>query len=226
MLNTISDQCQTLLAIPAVGHGKTRQIRLAEPADRLDRMETFKQRMKRIRVRAGLKSQGAAASAIGCERGTVGMWEAPSSNVQAVSAEWLFAVARAYKVRPEWINNLRSGADGYPWVGGAESLSVEPTTHESLAAAPTPSQFGRPDPDILHEALTLLAFSEEQSGRYSGRARTQELCRLYEWVERDGGRLSDASNDAFEASVWARRNRLGGADDRANTPERKRRARG
>ena len=77
-------------------------------------MEPFKARMKRIRQRAGFNSQGDAAAAIGCPRGTVGMWEAPSSSVEAVSSDLLFSVARAYKVRPEWINDLASSDDGYP----------------------------------------------------------------------------------------------------------------
>lgn len=77
--------------------------------------EDFKARMKRIRIRAGLKSQKIAADAIGCDRGNVGMWEAPSSTVQSVSQDWLFPVARAYRVRPEWLNDLSSSDDGYPW---------------------------------------------------------------------------------------------------------------
>lgn len=77
--------------------------------------ETIKERMKRIRLRAGYKSQSAAANAIGCDRGNVGMWEAPSSAVKSVGHDWLFQVARAYKVRPEWINDLSSDNDGYPW---------------------------------------------------------------------------------------------------------------
>lgn len=85
-------------------------------------MESFKQRMKRIRLRAGFKSQGDAATAIGCERGTVGMWEAPSSNVSSVG-EWLLQTAHAYKVRPEWLNNLRSDDDGYPWQSAIQSQS-------------------------------------------------------------------------------------------------------
>lgn len=91
-------------------------------------MESFKQRMKRIRVRAGFQSQGDAASAIGCERGTVSMWEAPSSAVQKVSGDLLFATARAYRVRPDWINNLKSSDDGWPWEPGASELPPEPDT--------------------------------------------------------------------------------------------------
>ncbi|MFC4729500.1 S24 family peptidase [Coralloluteibacterium thermophilus] len=70
--------------------------------------------MKRIRLRAGYKSQKEAADAIGCERGTVSMWEAPSSQVKTVG-DYLLEVARAYKVRPEWVNDLDSDDDGFPW---------------------------------------------------------------------------------------------------------------
>lgn len=101
MLNMISDNVQALLAI--------------SPAKVSYMSETFKERMKRIRARAGFKSQKAAADAIGCDRGNVGMWEAPSSPVQSVGQDWLFPVARTYKVRPEWLNDLSSDDDGYPW---------------------------------------------------------------------------------------------------------------
>ncbi len=66
--------------------------------------EGFKARMRRIRLRAGYKSQADAAQAIGCERGTVSMWEAPSSAVNKVGQEYLFQVARAYCVAADWIN--------------------------------------------------------------------------------------------------------------------------
>lgn len=84
--------------------------------------EGFKDRMKRIRLRAGFKSQADAAEAIGCDRGTVGMWEAPSSPVQSLSSDWLFQVAQAYKVRANWINQLDSKDDGFP-TDEAESLA-------------------------------------------------------------------------------------------------------
>lgn len=76
--------------------------------------DPFKERMKRMRQQAGFTSQQAAADAIGCERGTVGMWEAPSSAVDSVSSEYLHAVSRAYRVRPEYINSGK-GSDGFPW---------------------------------------------------------------------------------------------------------------
>lgn len=101
MLNTFSGNMQALLA--------------DSPAKVFYMSEDFKARMKRIRLRAGFKSQQMAADAIGCPRGTVGMWEAPSSPVQSIGNEWLFEVARVYKVHPAWINKLDADNDGYPW---------------------------------------------------------------------------------------------------------------
>lgn len=102
--------------------------------------EPFKARMKRIRLRAGLSSQQAAADAIGCERGTVGMWEAPSSPVKSLGSEWLFSVARAYRVRPEWINDLDSTDDGYPWSPSPDISTGSPT--ETTASVPTAASVG------------------------------------------------------------------------------------
>lgn len=153
MLNAISDQCQTRLA-PAVA--------------KVVYMETFKARMKRIRLRAGFKSQGDAAAAIGCERGTVGMWEAPSSNVSAVG-EFLLSVAKAYKVRPEWINDLRSSDDGYPWVPAAQP------------APPSQSQSLQLDPVILAESIAALRQVAKSRGwSYDPQTHAAATCYAYE----------------------------------------------
>lgn len=135
MLNAITGRSQTRLA-PLVG--------------KVDYMEPFKARMKRIRLRAGYKSQGEAAAVIGCERGTVGMWEAPSSRVEAVSSDLLFAVAHAYMVRPEWINDLSSTDDGYPWLGsGGVREPAPPYTAEQSQPV------GR-EAEIMREAIIWL----------------------------------------------------------------------
>lgn len=121
-------------------------------------METFKQRMKRIRVRAGYRSQGEAADAIGCERGTVSMWEAPSSNVKKVSSDLLFDTARAYKVRPDWINDLRSNDDGYPWPPRRIDEDHTPRSEEGE------SQSAQLDPEILAAAIKLIRLTFEALG--------------------------------------------------------------
>ena len=59
----------------------------------------FSERMKLARLRAKL-TQVQASEAIGCSRGTVGMWE---TTVESISGEFLLTAARVYKVRPEWI---------------------------------------------------------------------------------------------------------------------------
>lgn len=118
MLNTITGYCQTSLAeFPA----------------KVAYMEPFKTRMRRIRERAGFASQEDAAAAIGCKRGNVGMWEAPSSSVKRLGEKWLFRVARVYKVRPEWINDLTSKDDGYPWSPDQDlSTGSSPETASSV----------------------------------------------------------------------------------------------
>lgn len=127
MLNPFSDNMQALLAAPAA---------------KLSGMsETFKERMLRMRLRADLSSQQAAAKAIGCTRGTVGMWEAPSSAVDAVGSQYLLGVASAYKVRPGYINS-GEGDDGFPWAGES--------------AAEQQSQPMRLDPVILSRTIEGL----------------------------------------------------------------------
>jgi hypothetical protein len=117
-------------------------------------METFKERMVRLRKRAGFKSQQEAAEAIRCKRGTVGMWEAPSSAVESVG-EYLLATARAYKVRPEYLKT-GAGDDGYPWTDA-------PDMAESSKFPPL-SQPERIDPQILAEAARLARTRAEAIG--------------------------------------------------------------
>lgn len=165
-------------------------------------METFKDRMRRIRKRAGFTSQGKAAAAIGCERGTVSMWEAPSSNVRSVGSEWLFDVARAYQVRPEWINNLRDKDDGYPW---SELNPSGPQTPANRVAEPRgESQFAGPDPAILHEAVMLLVFDIDHGGPRTARSASDLLLDLYRRIEAAGGKLPPGEGLAFEEAARSR----------------------
>lgn len=172
-------------------------------------MESFKERMRRIRLRAGFKSQAAAAKAIGCERGTVSMWEAPSSEVKKVGSEWLFQTARAYKVRPEWINDPRSRDDGYPW---------NMTGSESGARASQPTG---PDPRILHEAVTLFMFDLDHGGPRTAHSASDLLMDLYRRIEARGGRLSEEEERAFEEA--ARQRGKQGESDGADAVRRARR---
>lgn len=168
-------------------------------------MESFKARMKRIRLRAGFKSQGDAALAIGCERGTVGMWEAPSSNVSSVG-EWLFDVARAYKVRPEWINNLDSSDDGYPWSPGSEPTSQ--------------SQPERLDPDsIVSTTKALLVFMRRRDPSatldLTDRADAELFATAYGWAASGADSMEFAASVADLIEARERRNGRKGGEDRS-----------
>lgn len=145
------------------------QAPLADPAAKLSYMsETFKSRMKRLRLRAGFKSQLDAADAIGCERGTVGMWEAPSSSVDMVGGEYLMSVAVAYKVRPEFVNS-GEGDDGYPWTADS--------------APPSVSRPVRLDPEIVRDVADALSMRYEKAGGFNLAKQAEEFVRAYElWL--------------------------------------------
>lgn len=81
---------------------------------------TLAERALFARKRAGFKSQEDAAKAIGCSRGTVGMWE--SGGTQAIG-DYLLDAARAYKVRPAWLNG-GEGDDGFPWTPDGPRVRV------------------------------------------------------------------------------------------------------
>src|SRR6185312_4360725 len=136
-------------------------------------IETFKDRMKRLRLRAGLRSQQDAADAIGCKRGTVGMWEAPSSAVDSVSGDYLLAVAQAYQVRPEYLN-AGSGDDGFPWA---------PTDEAATTSQSHPLKL---DPQIVRRAGRALNLRYKKAGGYNLEERPEEFVRAYElWLGMD-----------------------------------------
>lgn len=127
------------------------QVLLAGQAAKIPYMtETFKKRMKRLRLRAGLSSQQKAADVIGCDRGAVSMWEAPSSPVNSVGGEYLLSVAAAYKVHPAYINT-GEGDDGFPM--------------DALEAQDSHSQLVRLDHDMIAETHRALRELYHENGR-------------------------------------------------------------
>lgn len=96
------------------------------------------------------------------------------------------------------------------------------------------SQTGRIDPDNLHAALTLLLTDENPiagGGPYRPREQARRLAELYEWVTRDGGRLTAESNARFLEQVEERKRAKGTkpddrdeAGDRAQSGEQRRRS--
>jgi transcriptional regulator with XRE-family HTH domain len=172
------------------------QVYLADRPAKLAYMgETFKTRMKRLRLRAGLKSQKAAAEAIGCERGTVGMWEAPSSAVDSVGSEYLLDVAAAYKVRPSYINT-GEGDDGFPWTPEAA-----PGKH---------SQPVRLDPEMLRDVVQALQDVFEEDGRVY---RVEEYPELFAEFYADRAAMHDIRSraSAVKAGKWIERQTPQGA---------------
>lgn len=77
---------------------------------------------------------------------------------------------------------------------------------------PTASHFGGIDPDILHEAETLVLHDEVQTGvQYKPRERARQLAAAYGRLVAEGGRLSTEANARF---VDTTKDRQGEADDR------------
>lgn len=133
--------------------------------------ETFKARMRRIRVRAGFKSQADAAQAIGCERGTVSMWEAPSSAVNAVSEEYLFKVAKAYRVSPQWINagGTNDGFDALSADLNAPQVAPGPLKSDLTKKHPKAVRDLRPSHRKLARAMDKLlgTLTDDQAAQVS-----------------------------------------------------------
>jgi hypothetical protein len=86
------------------------------------------------RTRAGFRTTQAAADAIGaiagnkCPRTLVWGWE--HGTVSLKGSKYLLAAARAYRVRPEWLNG-DDAADGFPW---PESGQATPPTPPPIRA--------------------------------------------------------------------------------------------
>lgn len=91
---------------------------------------------------------------------------------------------------------------------GKESRTLN-AVKDSTAANPsqnleTESHSLAIEPDILHEALTLIAFDELMAGAYPPRSQSRRLAELYARVAADGGKLTDAHNNAFVTEVQSR----------------------
>jgi hypothetical protein len=120
----------------------------------------------------------------------------PKTTIQTIEeqpqskSKWLPTLARYFNVNLEWLTTGR----GPKLVGEPRSPS-HPTT---------------PDPDILHEAFTLIAFDEEMAGKYLPRNYARRLSELYSRIASDGGKLTNAHTRDFEREVFERRqNRQG-----------------
>ena len=164
-------------------------------------MDTLADRLDQA-MKAKNLSAPALGDALGATKQTVYNVLNGTTKPDKIRAETLFDLSRALGVAPEW---LLYGRD-----------SARPA-----------SQLLRPDPDILHAALTLLVYDEDPmvgAGAYRPREQAVRLADLYEWVAREGGRLSAKSNAQFLEQVEARRAKKGAAPNAPHATESRRSA--
>jgi phage repressor protein C with HTH and peptisase S24 domain len=92
----------------------------ASPECKFVDMTTLKERARLARERMKL-TQEQAAAAIGCQRGTVAMWE--SDGAKTISGKFLLPAATVYKVNPTWLSSGK-GHDEYPWSPNGNSVRI------------------------------------------------------------------------------------------------------
>lgn len=148
-------------------------------------------------------------------------------KVSTVTAnDWLNGVFKPDTTLARRIAKDHGATFDWLYFGDATASAAHPPEPDSQPSAldVPASQFGRPNPETMHEALELLAFDEEQAGRYSPRVRATRLCDLYARIAADGGiRLSEDSNARFEQEV---RDREQGKHERVEGAARRRREAG
>lgn len=132
-------------------------------------MEPLYKRLKRFRERAGYKNAKAAADAIGCARSTVANWELEANPNNAVGHHYLLALAKAYNVNPEAINDGNVD-DGYPYF----SQSNVPMVREKIAGYGIRAVDDGEEIDTTREVLIPV---------YEVYADAGEGAPLPEWVE-------------------------------------------
>lgn len=156
--------------------------------------KSLQERARFARLRAGFRLPQDAADAIGCSRPLVLAWE--NGSAKSIGGKYLLPVAKAYKVRPEWLT-LNADDDGFPFT------AAEPISKPAAQGIPL-SQIGRPDPHILHEAVTLLLFDLDHGGPRSARSASSLLQELYDRIAAAGGQLPAEEEQAFEEQARAR----------------------
>lgn len=158
-------------------------------------MDTLPERLKHAMAECR-RSPAQVAQLAGISLQSVYNLTSGTTKPETVRAHTLFNLADALGCDAEWL------------------LTGKNSRSEPLAA----SHPMRPDPGILHEALTLLMYDEDATvggGPYSPRQQAERLAELYEWVAQDGGRLTAANNARFMDQVIARRADKGASNGRS-----------
>jgi transcriptional regulator with XRE-family HTH domain len=160
-------------------------------------MDTLPERLRHA-MQASRRDAAQVAHLAGISAQSVYNLTSGTTKPETVRAQTLFNLAGALKCDAEWLL----------------------TGKNSGTQSGTASHLLRVDRAILHEALTLLMYDEDETvggGEYSERERTERLAELYEWVAQDGGRLTAANNARFMDQVTARRQARGSTADGRRT---------
>ena len=122
------------------------------------------------------------------------------------------ALARKLGTSPQVVKNWEArgisqrGAQKAQAILGVNATWIlDGTGSPVVAPHAMPSQSAIPDPDILNEAMMLLAYDEAEAGVYLGRARGHRIAELYARILADGGRISAEATSEFRREVEARK---------------------
>jgi transcriptional regulator with XRE-family HTH domain len=157
-------------------------------------MGTIGQRLRDSRQEAGLTLEQAGAIAGVSKQGISQIERGVTKNPEAATLEPL---CRRLGVSLQWVMSGK----------GPRHLNSSLKAETALPNREGASQSLTIDADILHEAITLIVFDEATAGAYPPRSHSRRLAELYARVAADGGKLTDAHNDAFVNEVNAREKR-------------------
>lgn len=125
------------------------------------------------------------------------------------------ALARKLHTSPQAVKNWETrgisqrGAQDAQRILGVNATWILNGTGPMFAGGSKVSMLSQPatlDPDILHEALTLLEWDEREAGTYPPRAQARRLAALYSRIVVSGGtQLSSEQNAEFLREVEARK---------------------
>ncbi len=150
--------------------------------------KTLAGRIQKAREAAGM-SQSDLARACKVSPQAVQQWELGGG----IRQKRLEQVAKVLGVRPEVL------------LFGEGAKSPELTEGNARHDLRNDSHAARPDPAILHEAVTLLLFDLDHGGPRSARSASDLLLDLYHRIAAAGGRLTKAEQWAFEDAARSRK---------------------
>lgn len=194
---------------------------LGDPDSECNRQSEHEQQypesMLKDRLKAAMEGpprvrQNALAKAVGVAAPTVNDWL--SGKSQTIRGQYLVRVAKELGVSADWL------ATGRGQMRPSRQTHAEPGNEREFFAphSPAPSQFGRPDPDILVSAGVALDLLETTEGRPTLLPPTdlpawlRKLAAFYVTVEEAGGELTVPQLQELMRAAIQRRDKTGGSD--------------